>query len=167
MFYDRLLKKTISMGLYLYILSLKTKIGIRLGSRDEGQWSDPKVEPIWITATKQVVFDESDTCMIFVFFYQTKKSAVLFWPACHNEFNGTRPLIYSWSYTDAIPFREKIDNAVSYFRELPIQLVLLYHESVKNRSFTLILYILFYLIEGKWTNKAMLQAPIRSKYAKR
>ncbi len=42
---------------YVYILSVKTKIGILLGSRDEGQWSDPKVEPIWITATKQVVFD--------------------------------------------------------------------------------------------------------------
>jgi hypothetical protein len=26
----------------------------RLGSRDEGQWADPKVEPLWITATKQV-----------------------------------------------------------------------------------------------------------------
>ncbi len=25
-----------------------------LGTRDEGQWSDPNVEPIWITATKQV-----------------------------------------------------------------------------------------------------------------
>jgi hypothetical protein len=23
-------------------------------TRDEGQWSDPKVEPLWITATKQV-----------------------------------------------------------------------------------------------------------------
>ncbi|CAF3060264.1 unnamed protein product, partial [Rotaria sp. Silwood2] len=80
-------------------------------SRDEGQWSDPKVEPIWITATKQAI-----------------KSSVLFWPACHNEFNGIRLLIYSWPYMDAIAFREKIDNAVSYFRELPIQLVLLYHE---------------------------------------
>ncbi|CAF1312841.1 unnamed protein product, partial [Rotaria sp. Silwood1] len=28
-------------------------ISIVTGSRDEGQWSDPKVEPIWITATKQ------------------------------------------------------------------------------------------------------------------
>ncbi|CAF4933941.1 unnamed protein product, partial [Rotaria sp. Silwood1] len=92
-------------------------ISIVTGSRDEGQWSDPKVEPIWITATKQA-----------------KKSAVLFWPACYNEFNGIRPLIYSWSYTDAIPFREKIDNAVSYFRELPIQLVLLYHEEVDKQG---------------------------------
>jgi hypothetical protein len=101
-----------------------------LGSRDEGQWSDPKVEPIWITATKQVVFDKSDRCIVFVYVHQNKKSAVIFWPGCHNEFNGIRPLIYSWSYTDAVPFREKIDNAISYFRELPVQLVLLYHESV-------------------------------------
>ncbi|CAF2876113.1 unnamed protein product [Rotaria sp. Silwood2] len=35
--YDRLLKLTIGMN-----------------NRDDGQWSDPKVEPIWITATKQV-----------------------------------------------------------------------------------------------------------------
>jgi hypothetical protein len=49
----------------LYIFSIKTKIKILLVSRDEGQWSDPKVEPIWITATKQVVFIESDSCMIF------------------------------------------------------------------------------------------------------
>ncbi|CAF4039061.1 unnamed protein product, partial [Rotaria sordida] len=92
-FYDRLLKLTIGMN-----------------NRDDGQWSDPKVEPIWITATKQKI-----------------KSAVLFWPACHNEFDGVRPLIYSWLYTDDIPFREKIDNAINYFRELPIQLVMLYH----------------------------------------
>ncbi|CAF1254910.1 unnamed protein product [Rotaria sordida] len=92
-FFDRLLNKTIGMD-----------------SRDEGQWSDPKVEPLWITATKQKV-----------------KSAVLFWTACHNEFYGIRPLIYSWSYSDNIPFREKIDNAISYFRELPIRLVMVYH----------------------------------------
>ncbi|CAF3673563.1 unnamed protein product [Adineta steineri] len=92
-FFDRLLNKSIGMG-----------------SRDDGQWSDPNVEPLWITATKQNV-----------------KSAVLFWPACHNEFHGKRPLIYSWSYTDSIPFREKIDNAIGYFRELPVQLVMLYH----------------------------------------
>lgn len=36
-FFDKLLNKTINMG-----------------SRDEGQWSDPRVEPIWITATRQV-----------------------------------------------------------------------------------------------------------------
>ncbi|CAM4899115.1 unnamed protein product [Rotaria socialis] len=92
-FFDRLLNRTIGMG-----------------NRDDGQWSDPNVEPIWITATKQNI-----------------KSAVLFWPACHNKFHGIRPLIYSWSYTDDIPFREKIDNAIGYFRELPVQLVLLYH----------------------------------------
>ncbi|CAF4842347.1 unnamed protein product [Rotaria sp. Silwood1] len=92
-FYDRLLNITIGMN-----------------DRDNRQWSNPKVEPLWITATKQKV-----------------KSAVLFWPACQNKFNGIRPLIYSWSYTDDIPFREKIDNAISYFRELPIQLVMLYH----------------------------------------
>ncbi|CAF1083781.1 unnamed protein product [Rotaria sordida] len=92
-FYDRLLNKTIGMS-----------------SRDDGQWSDPKVEPLWITATKQKV-----------------KSAVLFWPACHNEFFGIRPVIYSWLYTDNIPFREKIDNAIGYFRELSVQLVMLYH----------------------------------------
>ncbi|CAF3395042.1 unnamed protein product [Rotaria sp. Silwood1] len=92
-FYDRLLNKTIGMG-----------------NRDDGQWSDPNIEPLWITATKQKV-----------------KSAVLFWPACHNEFYGIRPLIYSWLYTDNIPFREKIDNAIGYFRELPVQLVMLYH----------------------------------------
>jgi len=52
----------------LYILSIKIKIKIEilLESRDEGQWSDPKVEPIWITATKQVVFIESDSCMVFL-----------------------------------------------------------------------------------------------------
>ena len=33
------------LSVYLYLT---------LGSRDDGQWSDPKVEPIWITATKQV-----------------------------------------------------------------------------------------------------------------
>jgi hypothetical protein len=49
----------------LYILSIKIKIEILLESRDEGQWSDPKVEPIWITATKQVLFIESDSCMVF------------------------------------------------------------------------------------------------------
>ncbi|CAF4899657.1 unnamed protein product, partial [Rotaria sp. Silwood1] len=92
-FYDRLLNKTIGMS-----------------NRDDGQWSDPNIEPLWITATKQKV-----------------KSAVLFWPACHNEFYGIRPLIYSWLYTDNIPFREKIDNAIGYFRELPVQLVMLYH----------------------------------------
>ncbi|CAF1300171.1 unnamed protein product [Rotaria magnacalcarata] len=92
-FFDRLLNRTIGMS-----------------SRDDGQWSDPNVEPIWITATKQNI-----------------KSAVLFWPSCHNKFHGIRPLIYSWSYTDDIPFREKIDNAIGYFRELPVQLVLLYH----------------------------------------
>jgi len=27
---------------------------VNLGTRDEGQWSDSKVEPLWITATKQV-----------------------------------------------------------------------------------------------------------------
>ncbi|CAF4157282.1 unnamed protein product [Rotaria sp. Silwood2] len=89
-FYDRLLKLTIG-----------------LDNRDDGQWSDPKVEPIWITATKQKV-----------------KSAVLFWPACHNEFYGVRPLIYSWLYTDNVSFREKIDNAIGYFRELPVQFVI-------------------------------------------
>ncbi|CAF3854318.1 unnamed protein product, partial [Rotaria sp. Silwood1] len=92
-FYDRLLNITIGMN-----------------DRDNRQWSNPKVEPLWITATKQKV-----------------KCAVLFWPACQNKFNGIRPLIYSWSYTDDIPFREKIDNAISYFRELSIQLVMLYH----------------------------------------
>ncbi|CAF2632600.1 unnamed protein product [Rotaria sp. Silwood2] len=92
-FFDRLLNITIGMN-----------------HRDNRQWSDPKVEPLWITATKQNV-----------------KCAVLFWPACHNEFYGIRPLIYSWLYTDDISFREKIDNAISYFRELPIQLVMLYH----------------------------------------
>ncbi len=50
----------------LYIFSIKIKIEILLESRDEGQWSDPKVEPIWITATKQVVFIESDSCMVFL-----------------------------------------------------------------------------------------------------
>jgi hypothetical protein len=49
----------------LYIFSIKTKIKILLVSRDEGQWSNPKVEPIWITATKQVVFIESDSCIVF------------------------------------------------------------------------------------------------------
>ncbi|CAF1455374.1 unnamed protein product [Adineta ricciae] len=92
-FYDRLLNKSIGMS-----------------SRDEGQWSDPSIEPIWITATKQNV-----------------KSAVLFWPACHNQFNGVRPLIYTSIYSDAVPYREKIDSAIRYFRELPIQLVMLYH----------------------------------------
>ncbi|CAF1537915.1 unnamed protein product [Rotaria sp. Silwood1] len=92
-FYDRLLKLTIGMN-----------------NRDDGQWSDPKVEPIWITATKQKI-----------------KSAVLFWPACHNEFYGVRPLIYSWLYTDDVSFREKIDNAIGYFRELSVQFVMLYH----------------------------------------
>ncbi|CAF1261505.1 unnamed protein product [Rotaria sp. Silwood1] len=92
-FYDRLLNITIGMN-----------------DRDNRQWSNPKVEPLWITATKQKV-----------------KCAVLFWPACQNKFNGIRPLIYSWSYADDIPFREKIDNAISYFRELSIQLVMLYH----------------------------------------
>ncbi|UJR36372.1 hypothetical protein I4U23_029096 [Adineta vaga] len=60
-------------------------------------------------------------------FFQNVKSAVLFWPACHNEFHGIRPLIYSWTYSDSIPLREKIDNAIRYLRELPVQLVLLYH----------------------------------------
>ena len=27
---------------------------ITFGTLDEGQWADPKIEPIWITATKQV-----------------------------------------------------------------------------------------------------------------
>ncbi|CAF1300421.1 unnamed protein product [Rotaria sp. Silwood1] len=112
--------------LYLYMLSIKTKSGILLESRDIGQWSDPKVEPLWITATKQGI-----------------KSAVLFWPACHNEFHGIRPLVYSWSYTNTISFREKINNALWYFRELPIQLVLLYHESVKDSSFIVTQSIFF------------------------
>ncbi|CAF3335834.1 unnamed protein product [Rotaria socialis] len=83
---------------------------VTFDTRDEGQWSDTKVEPLWITATKQ-----------------GKKSAVLFWPAAHNEFHGARPLIYSWLYTDNISMREKIDNTVSYFRENVVELVMLYH----------------------------------------
>ncbi len=47
---------------------VKTIIGLVLASRDEGQWSDPKVEPIWITATKQVTFGESDRCMVLFCF---------------------------------------------------------------------------------------------------
>ncbi|CAF2432949.1 unnamed protein product [Rotaria sp. Silwood2] len=89
-----------------------TKLGkiVTFDTRDEGQWSDPKVEPIWITATKQ-----------------NKRSAVLYWPASHNEFHGVRPLIYNSLYSDSIPMREKIDNAISYFRENIIQLAMLYH----------------------------------------
>ncbi|CAF4671304.1 unnamed protein product, partial [Rotaria sp. Silwood2] len=55
------------------------------------------------------------------------KSAVLYWTVCYNEFYSIRPFIYSWSYSDKVPLREKIDNAISYFRELSIQLVMLYH----------------------------------------
>ncbi|CAF3049475.1 unnamed protein product [Rotaria sp. Silwood2] len=75
------------------------KLTIGLDNRDDGQWSDPK----------------------------KIKSAVLFWPACHNEFYGVRSLIYSWLYTDNVSFREKIDNAIGHFRELPVQFVMLYH----------------------------------------
>ena len=66
-------------------------------------------------------------CFLFVYRFQSKKSAVLFWPACHNEFHGVRPLIYSWSYTDDIPLREKMNNAMRYFKELPLDLIMLYH----------------------------------------
>ncbi|CAF5197763.1 unnamed protein product, partial [Rotaria magnacalcarata] len=83
---------------------------VSFDTRDQGQWSDAKVEPLWITATKQ-----------------GKRSAVLFWPAAHNEFHGTRPLIYSWAYSDNISMREKIDNAISYLRENVVELVMLYH----------------------------------------
>ncbi|CAF0903576.1 unnamed protein product [Rotaria sp. Silwood1] len=86
------------------------KKSITFDTRDEGQWADPKVEPIWITATKQ-----------------NKRSAVIYWPASHNIFNGVRPIIYNSLYSDAIPMREKIDNAITYFRENFIQLAMLYH----------------------------------------
>ncbi|CAF4674343.1 unnamed protein product, partial [Rotaria sp. Silwood2] len=86
------------------------KKNVSLDTRDEGQWSDPKVEPIWITATKQ-----------------NKRSAVIYWPAAQNMFHGIRPIIYNALYSDAIPMREKIDNAISYFRENLVQLAMLYH----------------------------------------
>ncbi|CAF1419421.1 unnamed protein product [Adineta steineri] len=91
-------------------MTFPNHISIATGSRDEGQWSDPKVEPIWITATKQ-----------------KKNTAVLFWPASNNDFHGIRPVIYNWMYSDTISFREKIDNAISYFRDLNIQLAMIYH----------------------------------------
>ncbi|CAF0874983.1 unnamed protein product [Rotaria sordida] len=83
---------------------------VTFDTQDEGQWSDPRVEPIWITATKQ-----------------NKKSAVIYWPASHNAFNGVRPFFYTTSYSDTISIREKIDSAISYFRKNRIQLAMLYH----------------------------------------
>ncbi|UJR26834.1 hypothetical protein I4U23_008147 [Adineta vaga] len=83
---------------------------ITFGTGDEGQWSDPKVEPLWITATKQ-----------------NKKAAVIYWPACHNEFHGIRPLAYTKVYSDAVPFREKINEAITYFHNSSFDLAMIYH----------------------------------------
>lgn len=41
-------------GYVLRIGEWERDAGNLSASRDEGQWSDPNVEPIWITATKQV-----------------------------------------------------------------------------------------------------------------
>ncbi|CAF0733735.1 unnamed protein product [Adineta ricciae] len=88
----------------------KLQKAITFGTGDEGQWSDPKVEPLWITATKQ-----------------NKKAAVIHWPACHNEFHGIRPLAYTKVYSDAVPFREKIDQAIDYFKNSSFDLAMIYH----------------------------------------
>ena len=99
----------------------------KLGTGDEGQWSDPKVEPLWITATKQVeshfVISHADEFE----FFQNKKAAVIHWPACHNEFHGIRPLAYTKVYSDAVPFREKIDQAIDYFKNSSFDLAMIYH----------------------------------------
>ncbi|CAF1001780.1 unnamed protein product [Adineta steineri] len=88
----------------------KLKKFITFNTKDIGQWTDYNVEPIWITATKQ-----------------NKKSAVLYWPTSHNEFNGIRPSYYTSKYSDSVPLREKIDDAITFFRNSSFQLVMLYH----------------------------------------
>ncbi|CAF1267981.1 unnamed protein product [Didymodactylos carnosus] len=81
-----------------------------IDSRDEAQWSSI-VEPIWTTVT-----------------LQGKKAAVLFWAHSSTTFHGVLPLIYTWSYTDKISLREKINNALTYFREISdMDLVMIYH----------------------------------------
>ncbi|CAF1123267.1 unnamed protein product [Didymodactylos carnosus] len=100
-----------------YDRSLNKTFGMSI--RDDTHWNYT-VEPIWITATKQGV-----------------KSAVLFWPAADSKFNGTLPLIYSWVYSDNIQFRDKINNALSYFREIPmLDLVMLYHPEPDKQGHT-------------------------------
>ncbi|CAF4383818.1 unnamed protein product, partial [Adineta steineri] len=88
----------------------KLKKFITFNTKDIGQWPDHKVEPLWITAAKQY-----------------KKSAVLYWPTSHNEFNGIRPSYYTSKYSDSVPLREKIDDAITFFSEFSFQLVMLYH----------------------------------------
>ena len=52
-FYDTKLQKEITFG-RLEKFSSKTNRIVEIGTGDDGQWADPKIEPIWITATKQV-----------------------------------------------------------------------------------------------------------------
>lgn len=63
-FYDQALNKTIDMC-QLNLIDLQGRDETQhyclfVASRDEGQWADPKVEPIWITATKQVLSESSE-----------------------------------------------------------------------------------------------------------
>jgi len=51
-FFDTKLQKLITFGKKKYHSLIIMNFFI--GTRDEGQWADPRIEPIWITATKQV-----------------------------------------------------------------------------------------------------------------
>ena len=54
-FYDKKLGKEITFGsLRKQALLRNNSIFEKIGNQDDGQWADPRVEPIWITATKQV-----------------------------------------------------------------------------------------------------------------
>lgn len=54
-FYDTQIQKQVTFGKIKHFLwGFLLKFIFLIDTRDEGQWSDPKVEPIWITATKQV-----------------------------------------------------------------------------------------------------------------
>ena len=53
-FLDTKIQKVVTFGRHVENFLVNYMRIFVVDTRDAGQWSDPKVEPLWITATKQV-----------------------------------------------------------------------------------------------------------------
>ncbi|XP_035686325.1 bis(5'-adenosyl)-triphosphatase ENPP4-like [Branchiostoma floridae] len=78
------------------------------------RWWDVGGEPIWITNQKHL----------------GGKSGVLNWPGMQAQFNNTLPFRHLPAYNMSIPYKERVDTMVGWFKdsEDPINLGVLYFE---------------------------------------